>query len=200
MRLPLLHFAVISLALFPFAPGQAGAEDHVWSALIFATNAEPAKTLPVELTGFKAKLEDIFGYRQFEVIDSHTELMDDPSERWLLPSKHFSLRVAAWPIAKSLYDVKLELFHEKKRLVQTAAKLGSATPLFIRGPLCGTGQLIFVLVIRQAGAGPVAATRAKSKEIIPVKVEIAPKVTGSRGEAVGSPALRGSGTATAAQP
>ena len=100
---------LLSLSLLHAQTTQA--QDRVWSAMIFATNTDAGKPVPPELANFRGQLEDIFGYKVFEVIDSHTELMDDPTERWLLPSKHFSLSVAATPAGKSLYDVKLSLFH-----------------------------------------------------------------------------------------
>ncbi len=126
------------------------ADDKVWSAVILATNAkrgEKPREVPPELAPYSAKLGKIFGCDQFEVLGSATKAMDGQNERWLVPSQNF------WVGAKALregdgYRLKLEMFHDKRRIVETEAKLGSRSPLFIRGPMHERGQLIVVFEIR----------------------------------------------------
>ena len=45
------------------------------------------------------------------------------------------------------YLLNLQLYQEKRLLVQTEAKLGRNCPIFFRGPLCANGQLIIVLIM-----------------------------------------------------
>jgi len=125
-----------------------GAGDTVWSGLILATNSEHPSEVPVEITKFKTKLENVFGYNQFELIGQHTELMDSPNERWLIPSKDFSLRVVSKTKGGTGYTFNLQLFQQKKTLADFEAKLEPQSPLFIRGPMYGGGQLIIVLLVK----------------------------------------------------
>ncbi len=126
------------------------ADDKVWSAVILATNSkrgETPKEVPAELAPYVAKLGKIFGCDQFEMLGSATKSMDGQNERWLVPSQNF------WVGAYALrdgdgYRLKLEMFHDKRRIVETEAKLGSRSPLFIRGPMHERGQLIVVFEIR----------------------------------------------------
>lgn len=124
------------------------ADPAVWSALVLATNEEQPEATPPELQKFKQKLENVFGYNQFELIGQHTEIMDDPRERWFIPSKNFSLRAAAKAAPKGAYTMKLELFEDQRMLTRFDAHCGPQSPLFIRGPLYAGGQLIIILLVK----------------------------------------------------
>lgn len=121
--------------------------DTIWSGLILATNEERPKQPPAEISRFEAKLQNIFGYNQFELLGQHTEVIDLNDEKWLIPGKTFCLRTTCEKIGKSWCQLRMELFKEQKLLVNFEARLGPRSPLFIRGPLCGKGQLIIVLVV-----------------------------------------------------
>lgn len=145
LRLAGLVFILIA---FGAAANRGVAGEKVWSGLILATNEDNPTEAPPEIAKFKAKLENVFGYNQLELIGSHTELMDDPDEQWLIPSKDFCLRVMSKTKGKSGYTLKLRLYQQKKMLADFETKLGTNSPLFIRGPMCGGGQLIIVLVVK----------------------------------------------------
>lgn len=144
----LCALAGAALFTFPCAGAARAADASVWSALVFASNEDHPKSAPAELQKFAAKLESVFGYNQFELIGQHTELMDAPSERWLIPSKDFSLRVASQTSPGKGFGLKLELYQEAKQLTKFEARLGPQSPLLIRGPLYAGGQLIIVLLVK----------------------------------------------------
>lgn len=149
MRLSLLLGILLAMALTAASADQD--EDgkwSVWSALVLATNEEKPLPPPGELASFQTKLKNIFGYNQFEIIGQHTELMDAPDERWLIPSKNFCLSVKSKQKADTCYLSHLELFQQEKMLASFDLNLGHQCPLFIRGPLYGNGQLIIVLVVK----------------------------------------------------
>ena len=133
---------------FPFMQGAA--EEKVWSAVVLASNAKKgAQPLPVppELAPYAAKLSKFFGYDQFEILGSATKVMDLQNERWLVPTQNF------WVGARATrehggYRLNMEFFHDKRRLLETEAKLGPRSPLFIRGPMHSRGQLIIVFEIK----------------------------------------------------
>ena len=122
--------------------------DSVYSALVFATNEESAAPTTPELMPLVPRLKSIFGYNRFELVGSHTEVMDNPDEHWLVPSKSFSLSIKSKREKNSSYVLNLQMFHETKMLASFDAKLGRESPILIRGPLCGKGQLVIVLIVR----------------------------------------------------
>src|SRR6266568_4404515 len=113
--------AVVVAVLSACASARA-ADESIWSALILATNEDHPKPPPAELAHCATKLENVFGYNQLEMINSHTELMDDPNEHWLIPSKDFPLRVDSKQLSKSEYLLHLQFFHGHKMLAEFSAK------------------------------------------------------------------------------
>jgi hypothetical protein len=127
--------------------------DKIWSALVVATNAESPKTAPAELQEFAPRLKRVFGYNQFELAGSAIQEIDDRNESWLVPSKSFwfglRARRALSKEAQGGYLLSLQLFQDKRPLVDTEVKLAPGSPLFIRGPQYGKGQLIIVLQVQR---------------------------------------------------
>lgn len=140
-------------ALVPDRPATSREKDRVWSGLVFATNAANPKDAPVELREFAPRLKRVFGYNQFELAGSAAKTIDDDGEGWLVPSQNFWLSVRARPAmskeARGGYLLNLLLYHDQRPLVDTEAKLAPGSPLFIRGPACGKGQLIIVLQVQR---------------------------------------------------
>jgi hypothetical protein len=134
-------------------PGARQEDGTIWSGLVYATNASDPKDPPAELREFAARLKRVFGYNQFQLAGSATNVIDEDGESWLVPSKHFSLSVRARPApskeARGGYLLNLQLFHDQRPLVDTEAKLAPGSPLFIRGPACGKGHLIIVLQVQR---------------------------------------------------
>ena len=142
-------FAVFATALVIQAgPAMAQPVGMIWSGVVFATNAETPASPAVELVPFLEKLKSVFGYNQFEIVGRHVEPMDQPVERWLVPSKIFCLRVNSRRAAARGYLLKLQLYQRTKMLTEFEAQITSKNPLVIRGPLCGNGQLLFVLMVQ----------------------------------------------------
>lgn len=131
----------------------APAANKIWSALVVATNPENPKAAPAELKEFEKRMSRVFGYSQFELVGSNTQEIGEQGESWLVPSKSFRLglkaRRALSKEAQGGYLLNLQLFQEKRPLVETEVKLAPGSPLFIRGPQYGKGQLIIVLQIQR---------------------------------------------------
>src|SRR5215210_7995056 len=123
-------------------------DDTVWSALVLATNEDQPKEAPEERERLEPKLRKVFGYNQLQLIGQHAERMDDPSERWLVPSKTFCLRVTSKTADKAGYKLQMELYQEDRRLTEFEAKLSPQSAIFIRGPQYAGGQLIIVVVAK----------------------------------------------------
>ena len=129
------------------APAHRTAPERIWSGLVFATDeAHPAAT-PAALAPFEQRLRTAFGYNQLQLLSEHREPMDEVSERWLLPGKGFCVSVRTRRGPTGDYLLTLQVFQEKRLLVETRAQLRKQSPLLVRGPMYDTGQLILVLVV-----------------------------------------------------
>jgi hypothetical protein len=128
-------------------PGLEGAET-VWSGLVIAENVPQPTAVPPELTRIEGSLKRFFGYNQFQVIGQSQKALATGHEDWLATSKFFALRVDARSESESRYLLNLKLYKEKELLLETDAKLSKRSPLVIKGPQVGSGQLLLVLVVQ----------------------------------------------------
>ena len=145
MRLRLL-FATLLCCCLGFSGSSAVAES-VWSGLVVATNAPQPTPIPAELNKLEDTLKGLFGYNQYQVIGQTRSTLKSGDEDWLASSKYFSLRVNSKSGNRSAYLLNLQLFQEQKLLLETEAKLSKRSPLVIRGPQVGEGQLVLVLLV-----------------------------------------------------
>ena len=141
------------LAILMLGGMSAQADQKIWSALVLASNPEAgakATEPPADLASYAPRLAKAFKnkYQQFEILGSATkEMGGNQQERWLVPSPTFMVGVQAKPDGDE-YRIQLELFQEKRRLIQADTKLKVQSPLFICGPKHARGQLIVVFEIR----------------------------------------------------
>ncbi len=145
MRQPILAAAIA--LLFACAATASQAADSVWSGLVMANNAPEPTPVPAELNKFEGTLKQLFGYNQFRIIGQSRQTLKGGDEDWLASSKYFSLHVNSRPAANAGYRLNLQLFQEQKLLLETEAKLGKKSPLVIRGPQVGDGQLVLLLIV-----------------------------------------------------
>ena len=124
------------------------ATQTVWSGLVIAENVPQPAPMPPELTRIGQTLKELFGYNQFEVIGQSTKTLKTGQEDWLASSKYFGLHVDARGETAAGYLVDLKLYKEKDLLLETETKLSKRSPLVIKGPLVGSGQLLLVLMVQ----------------------------------------------------
>jgi hypothetical protein len=141
----LLIAAVVMLAVGLVS---ADAAHAVWSGLVIAENVPQPAAIPPELTKFEQTLKDLFGYNQFEVIGQSNQTLKTGQEDWLASSKYFSLQCDARGENDAGYSLNLKLYKEKNVLLETDANLSKSSPLVIKGPQVGNGQLLLVLVVK----------------------------------------------------
>jgi hypothetical protein len=133
------------------------AAEIVWSGLVIAENVGEPSPIPSELRGIEQTLKDLFGYNQFQVIGQSQKTLRTGEEDWLASSKYFALHlhVDAQGESEAGYSVNLKLYKEKELLLETDTKLSKQSPLVIKGPFVGNGQLLLVLIVE----GPPAASQ-----------------------------------------
>ena len=98
---------------------------------------------PVEAT-----LRQLFGYTRLHLIGEARKTLKSGQEDWLATTKYFALRVDARGQKDGAYVLNLKLLQENKVLLETDAQLSKASPLVIRGPQIGDGQLVIVLMVQ----------------------------------------------------
>jgi hypothetical protein len=145
MLRPLLIAVVVMLAAGLVS---ADAAHAVWSGLVIAENVPQPAAIPPELNKFEQTLKDLFGYNQFEVIGQSNKTLRTGEEDWLASSKYFSLHCDARGESDAGYNLNLKLYKEKDVLLETDANLSLSSPLVIKGPQIGNGQLLLVLVVK----------------------------------------------------
>src|SRR5947207_7049565 len=130
------------------APASQAAE-RVWSGLVMAENVTEPQPIPSELTRIEGLLKRFFGYNEFQVIGQSQKTLKTGQEDWLATSKFFGLHVDARGETQGGYVLNLKLYKEKELLLETEAKLSKRSPLVIKGPQVGGGQLQLELVVQQ---------------------------------------------------
>ena len=138
----------VGLALILSSVASAHASQTVWSGLVMANNVAQPDETPTELRRIEGRLKAWFGYNQFKVIGQSQKTLVTGSEDWLASSKYFSLYVDSKGETDAGYLLKLKLFQEKSVLLEAEAKLSKASPLVIKGPQVGDGQLLLVLIVQ----------------------------------------------------
>ena len=147
MRRQLLALAA-GLALFcSMLPAARGGE-NVWSGLVLATKVAKPTPAPAEMHRLRGTLERTFGYNQFELIGQSRKSLKTGEENWLASSKHFSLHVDARGATRDGYRLKLLLYQDRQVLLETDANLSKSSPLVVKGPQIGAGQLLLLLVVQ----------------------------------------------------
>ena len=144
-RFPAFFISFIALTIGA-TPALRGAET-VWSGLVIAENVAQPQAIPAELTRIEGSLKKFFGYNQFQVIGQSQKTLKTGQEDWLATSKFFGLHVDARGETEAGYVLNLKLYKEKELLLETDTKLSKRSPLVIKGPQVGGGQLLLVLVV-----------------------------------------------------
>jgi hypothetical protein len=143
-----LAIVISVLVLTMTAAPASQAAETVWSGLVMAENVMQPQPIPSELTRIEGLLKRFFGYNEFQVIGQSQKTLRTGQEDWLATSKFFGLRVDARGEIQGGYVLNLKLYKEKELLLETEAKLSKRSPLVIKGPQVGGGQLLLVLVVQ----------------------------------------------------
>ena len=142
-----LTIVISALLTTTVAPASQAAE-KVWNGLVIAENVTEPQPVPSELTRIEGLLKKFFGYNQFKVIGQSQKTLKTGQEDWLATSKFFGLHVDARGETEGGYVLNLKLYKEKELLLETETKLSKRSPLVIKGPQVGGGQLLLVLVVQ----------------------------------------------------
>ena len=139
---------VAALLALVMSAASAQAAQTVWSGLVIAENVAQPAPMPPELIRIEQTLKELFGYNQFQVIGQSRKTLKTGEEDWLASSKYFALHDDARGETEAGYVLNLKLYKENELLLETDTKLSKRSPLVIKGPQVGGGQLLLVLVVQ----------------------------------------------------
>ncbi len=145
-----LRLLLIFLAAMAWLPGsvRAAEPEKIWSGIVIARNVAQPEPTPAELRPLQKTLHHLFGYNQFKLIGQASKKLNKGDEDWMASSKYFSLHVDSKGVTNSTYLLNLQLFQEKKVLLETEARLSKSSPLVIKGPQIGDGVLVLLLMVQ----------------------------------------------------
>jgi hypothetical protein len=116
--------------------------------LLYASNAEKAFELPEYLTAYGAPLRRSLGYSNFRVISQREIAIENQAANLLVSAGDIQVvltRALLAPDGK--YLVGLLFVEGTNQVMETQAKVGQGSPLFIRGPNWREGQIIIVVML-----------------------------------------------------
>jgi len=144
-----MKLAVLILLSLPLLATTARADgDRIWSALVLATKENPARPVPEPLTDMAPVIKKVFGYTSLYLLGQKKRNLVSGGEEWLVPSEEFFFKVQCLSREETAYNLRIELYRSKKLLLTTDVKLARGAPLYIRGPMWGEGQLIFLFEVQ----------------------------------------------------
>ncbi len=138
---------LILLAAFTglgFSPGFAAGK--VWVGLYLAENKQPPENSTLAPEGLHHRLDQVFGFKHYELVKSQEVALHDEWEHWFVPRKDFFIRLEPLrrePGAPRFIDY--EIYKDGFIVAKGKYEPREGTPLFINGPDFNEGRLIFVL-------------------------------------------------------
>jgi hypothetical protein len=163
---------------------------HLWSGLILATNPAHPAPAPGRLQRYYGKLKHIFGYNQYDLVGESSQKLDGVNERWLIPSKDFYMSVVPHngPGPAGRYPAKVTLFETRRKVAEFETHLSPDSPLFIRGPQYGGGQL-FIVVHMVSEPEPTPAARVLQRPPVVIVGGTPVLIVGARKDKLEKPVM-----------
>jgi hypothetical protein len=145
LRLYLLAAFFLFLGAFPIP---VLATEHVWGCLLYASNNSKALNLPPRLSGYDLRLRNGLGFSSYRVIAQRETALEDRTENPLVSAGDIQVLLTSLLRAqdgKFLVGILLE--EGTRQVMETQARVGEGSPLFIRGPDWREGQIIIVVMV-----------------------------------------------------
>jgi hypothetical protein len=152
LRTFLLGAGLVFAMPHPIQAGEAPVAESVWGCLLYASNdrgSEKRETqIPAQLRNYDERLEKLLGYATIQTL-GQGETVVEPDK----PSSiafHGNIRVELTGFTRQPGDhflVVLRLFRKDHQLIETQASVTRGSPLFIRGPLWRSGQLVVAVMV-----------------------------------------------------
>lgn len=131
-------------------PAQTEARDgnSVWGGLVLATNQPGQTSGRYDTHPYARRFRKIFGYRYYELLGKDRQLIRAQGGNRLRLGREFHARLRYLGPKRNGLAFALELYRQDRKVVESNVILGRDSPLVIRGPQWGKGQLLFLLMVR----------------------------------------------------
>jgi hypothetical protein len=138
MKRPAALFLLLLSAL-PLA-----AQDTIWVALVRAeTEGTPGDA---RILLMQPRLERVFGFPSYRLLGEANVSIREKYAQWILPRKDLYLKMEPLPPTPPMTNlIHFEIYCRDKQIVQGKFQPQPATPLFINGPDCRKGRMIFIM-------------------------------------------------------
>jgi hypothetical protein len=139
---------LVLVFLFGAFAGTAHASIRAWGCLLYASNAGKVLDLPPWLAGYDAPLRRSLGYASYHVIAQREIAVGAQTENLLVSAGDIQVVLTSLSHAPDgKFLVELLFVEGTKQVMETQAKVGQGSPLFIRGPDWRDGQIIIVVMV-----------------------------------------------------
>jgi len=139
---------VASLVLLGAFAMQVHAAAQVWGCLLYASNSTKSFELPSRLSGYDARLRNGLGYSSYRVIAQRETAVDGQRDNILVSAGDIQVLLTSLSLASDgKYLVGLLFLEGTQQVMETQARIGQGSPLFIRGPDWRDGQIIIVVMV-----------------------------------------------------
>jgi hypothetical protein len=132
--------------------GEAPVAESVWSCLLYASNdrtSEKVQTqIPTQIRDYDERLEKLLGYASIQTL-GQGETVVEPNRPTSIVF-HGNIRVELTGLTRQAGEhflVVLRIFQKDHQLIETQANVTRGSPLFIRGPLWRSGQLVVAVMV-----------------------------------------------------
>jgi hypothetical protein len=124
------------------------AVEHVWGCLLYASNSTKTFDLPSRLGGYAARLRNGLGFSNYRVIAQRETAVEGRPENLLVSAGDIQVLLTSLSRASDgKYLVGILFLEGTNQVMETQARVGEGSPLFIRGPDWREGQIIIVVMI-----------------------------------------------------
>jgi hypothetical protein len=140
--------SLILVVLFGAFAGPVHASIRAWGCLLYASNAGKGLDLPPWLAGYDAPLRRSLGYASYHVIAQGQIVVGAHTENLLVSAGDIQVLLTSLSHAPDgRFLLELLFVEGTQQVMETQAKVGQGSPLFIRGPDWRDGQIIIVVMV-----------------------------------------------------
>jgi hypothetical protein len=119
---------------------------HAWGCLLYASDTARQSELPERLAGYGPRLKRSFGFINYQLLSQRETPVEGISKTPLLSAGDIHIFLSSLSVTPDGgYVVRLLFVQREKQEMETQAKVGEGSPLFIRGPDWRDGQIIIVV-------------------------------------------------------
>ncbi len=126
----------------------AYATENVWGCLLYASNSAKAFHLPSRLSGYDLRLRNGLGFSNYRVIAERETAVEDRQKSLLVSAGDIQVLLTSLSRGSDgKYLVGITFVEGINQVMETQARVGEGSPLFIRGPDWRDGQIIIVVMV-----------------------------------------------------